>query len=216
MLTNSTGVAVWRSSHESFGKAAVDPASTVTFNVRFPGQYFDAETGLHDNRFRMYAPDLGRYVLPDPIGQSGSTNAYEYARLAPTVGIDPYGLTPIYPDGWNVPPQSSVPPAPSPTAGYPPSASGSASSCEERADQNFRNCTFGAALTFAVPGGVTAVACGFGGRRIGVPLGTCAHLTHAVEKLTGPVGAAMYGLCLAAYQQDLDRCKQSCNQDDVP
>lgn len=41
--------------------------------IRFPGQYYDAETGLHYNRFRYYDPSIGRYISADPIGQLGST-----------------------------------------------------------------------------------------------------------------------------------------------
>jgi RHS repeat-associated protein len=40
-------------------------------NLRFQGQYYDAETGLHYNRFRYYDPDIGRFVSQDPIGLAG-------------------------------------------------------------------------------------------------------------------------------------------------
>jgi YD repeat-containing protein len=58
MLTNSAGVAVWRSSHESFGQAVVDEdpdgdSNLVSFHVRFPGQYADAETGFYYNRYSI-------------------------------------------------------------------------------------------------------------------------------------------------------------------
>jgi RHS repeat-associated protein len=35
--------------------------------LRFPGQYFDRETGLNYNFFRDYDPVQGRYVESDPI-----------------------------------------------------------------------------------------------------------------------------------------------------
>jgi RHS repeat-associated protein len=64
LLTDDTGTVVWREAHAAFGKAAVDPdpdgdLAEVTFNVRFPGQFFDAESGLHYNRFRTYDPANG-------------------------------------------------------------------------------------------------------------------------------------------------------------
>ncbi|MCL4685981.1 hypothetical protein KJ059_14655 [Myxococcota bacterium] len=91
LLTDSSGSAVWRAAHEAFGLAALDPANTVTFNVRFPGQYFDAETGLHYNYFRTYDSDTGRYISADPIGQSGGSNLYSYAGADPSNRIDPTG-----------------------------------------------------------------------------------------------------------------------------
>ena len=60
-------------------------------NLRFQGQYFDEETGLHYNRFRYYDPDVGRFVSQDPIRLAGGLNLYEYT-LNPTGWIDIYGL----------------------------------------------------------------------------------------------------------------------------
>ena len=60
-------------------------------NLRFQGQYFDAETGLHYNRFRYYDPDIERFVSQDPIGLAGGINNYQYAPN-PVGWIDPLGL----------------------------------------------------------------------------------------------------------------------------
>jgi RHS repeat-associated protein len=63
----------------------------VRQNLRFQGQYFDEETGLHYNRFRYYDPDTGRFVGQDPIGLEGGENAYQYASN-PISWIDTLGL----------------------------------------------------------------------------------------------------------------------------
>ena len=70
----------------------VNSQSTVANNLRFQGQYFDAETGLHYNYHRYYDPRTGRYITPDPIGLAGGINLYAYAGNDPVGGIDPQGL----------------------------------------------------------------------------------------------------------------------------
>ncbi len=64
----------------------------VTNNLRFPGQYFDIETGLNYNYYRDYNPVIGRYIEADPIGLRGGINLYGYARQAPTNSKDVLGL----------------------------------------------------------------------------------------------------------------------------
>jgi RHS repeat-associated protein len=65
----------------------------VVNNLRFPGQYFDAETGLHYNYHRVYDPETGRYLQPDPTGIRGGRNhLYVYAGGNPVIWIDPWGL----------------------------------------------------------------------------------------------------------------------------
>jgi RHS repeat-associated protein len=63
-----------------------------TFNLRFPGQYYDVETGTHYNYFRDYEPQTGRYAQSDPIGLQGAMNTYAYVGSAPLGASDARGL----------------------------------------------------------------------------------------------------------------------------
>jgi RHS repeat-associated protein len=87
---------VWRWDSDPFGAAAPseNPSGLGIFryNLRFPGQYFDSETGLHYNYFRDYDPHIGRYVQSDPIGLRGGASTYAYVQGDPISRIDPYGL----------------------------------------------------------------------------------------------------------------------------
>jgi RHS repeat-associated protein len=76
--------------------------------VRFQGQYFDAETGLHYYRFRYYDPDVGRFVSQDPIGLLGGDNLYAYAPN-PTGWVDPFGLNPLSGSGAGRKPKTKKP-----------------------------------------------------------------------------------------------------------
>lgn len=65
----------------------------VTFNLRFPGQYADAETGLNYNNYRDYDPSTGRYVESDPLGYGGrQLSTYAYAGGNPLSFLDMFGL----------------------------------------------------------------------------------------------------------------------------
>jgi len=62
------------------------------FDLRFPGQYFDRETGLAYNLNRDYLPDVGRYIQSDPIGLRAGLNTYSYVANSPLRWVDPTGL----------------------------------------------------------------------------------------------------------------------------
>jgi len=86
---------VWRWDNlDPFGSNAPDenPAGQGVFpyHLRFPGQYYDAETGTHYNYFRDYDPTVGRYAQSDPIGLEGGLNTYVYVA-DPLTQIDPTG-----------------------------------------------------------------------------------------------------------------------------
>jgi len=80
------GTSVWR----GFVWGAAPDLSLT--NLRFPGQYADAETALNQNWFRDYDPTIGRYIQSDPIGLAGGPNTYAYVGSNPVYWIDPSGL----------------------------------------------------------------------------------------------------------------------------
>lgn len=90
-------VVVWRWEGDPFGALAAneDPdgdSDALSYNLRFPGQYFDVETGLHHNYFRDYDPMVGRYIQSDPLGLRGGLNTFAYVNGNPLRFIDPFGL----------------------------------------------------------------------------------------------------------------------------
>jgi len=88
--TDSSQNIAWQATYQPFGTASV--SGTVTQNLRFPGQYFDVESGWNHNGFRDYAPTLGRYIEPDPLGLAGgSMNLYAYVLDNPIRFTDPFG-----------------------------------------------------------------------------------------------------------------------------
>jgi RHS repeat-associated protein len=90
VLTDATGAIAWEAHYRPFGDAIT--SGSLTFSLRFPGQYHDAETGLHYNWHRYYDPQTGRYLTSDPIGLVGGLNPYAYAHGNPIANTDPTGL----------------------------------------------------------------------------------------------------------------------------
>ncbi|WP_176244488.1 MULTISPECIES: RHS repeat-associated core domain-containing protein, partial [unclassified Pseudomonas] len=94
-LTDYSGDIVWSAKYAAYGKVTSLQLATDDYldqPLRFQGQYFDAESGLHYNRHRYYDPDAGRYLTPDPVKLAGGLNQYRYVPN-PTGWVDPLGLT---------------------------------------------------------------------------------------------------------------------------
>jgi RHS repeat-associated protein len=109
-LTQSDKRVAWQWAFSAFGdeqpttgaKRYVDPITTpnagsttiadVTFNLRYPGQYADKESGLSYNYFRSYDAKTGRYTQADPIGLDGGWNRFAYVDGDPLSNVDPDGL----------------------------------------------------------------------------------------------------------------------------
>ncbi|HVI56034.1 MAG TPA: RHS repeat-associated core domain-containing protein [Luteibacter sp.] len=95
-VTNSAGTIIWTWAYKGnpFGESLPTATAGFTFNLRFPGQYFDAESGLHYNAHRAYEPATGRYLESDPSGLKGGISTYLYAMGQPTLLTDRLGLDP--------------------------------------------------------------------------------------------------------------------------
>ncbi|WP_096086538.1 RHS repeat-associated core domain-containing protein [Agaribacterium haliotis] len=91
-LSDERGSIVWKARYKSYGNLAVKEVDEVENNLRFQGQYFDKESGLHYNRHRYYDPSLGQFTTQDPIGLLGGVNNYQYAPN-PIQWVDPLGLS---------------------------------------------------------------------------------------------------------------------------
>jgi RHS repeat-associated protein len=117
----SDNVKVWEwKNDDAFGNNAADEnpnaansvngaAATFTYNLRFPGQYFDKETNTNYNYFRDYDPTTGRYVQSDPIGLKGGINTFRYVGGEPLKWFDRFGLEPgsLEQRGYIIPPMPS-------------------------------------------------------------------------------------------------------------
>ncbi|XVJ50465.1 RHS repeat domain-containing protein, partial (plasmid) [Pseudomonas sp. UBT] len=90
-LTAPDGKIVWSAHYRAYGEVARLDISKIDNPLRFQGQYFDPESGLHYNRHRYYNPDIGRYLTPDPVKLAGGINGYQYVPN-PTGWVDPLGL----------------------------------------------------------------------------------------------------------------------------
>ncbi|MGW8884695.1 putative T7SS-secreted protein [Streptomyces sp. NPDC055749] len=90
-LVDESGTLAWHTRSTLWGTTTWAGASTAYTPLRFPGQYFDPETGLHYNYFRYYDPETARYVTQDPLGLESDPNPMMYVR-DPLQGADPLGL----------------------------------------------------------------------------------------------------------------------------
>lgn len=96
-ITNSDKTEIWQWQSDPFGNGLANSdvnlnGITFIYNKRFPGQYYDGESGLHYNYYRDYDPTTGRYIQSDPIGLNGGMNTYGYVGGNPMMYTDPLGL----------------------------------------------------------------------------------------------------------------------------
>ena len=86
--TNDLGLKVWETDYLPFDGVFT---STGGIDLRFPGQWFQSESGLHQNWMRDYDPTTGRYIQADPLGLVDGASVYGYALQSPGRYVDPRG-----------------------------------------------------------------------------------------------------------------------------
>jgi RHS repeat-associated protein len=90
-LTNTADRIVWSARYRAYGALAMKDGELIDNPLRFQGQYYDQETGLHYNLHRYYDPQTGGFLTQDPIGLAGGAQLYQYVPN-PVAWVDPYGL----------------------------------------------------------------------------------------------------------------------------
>ncbi|MEV8534016.1 putative T7SS-secreted protein [Streptomyces sp. NPDC051211] len=104
-LVAEDGTIAWHTRSTLWGTTTWNRDATAYTPLRFPGQYYDPETGLHHNYFRTYDPETARYLTPDPLGLAPAPNPATYVGN-PHTWSDPLGLAPYPPrlkdGGWDL------------------------------------------------------------------------------------------------------------------
>lgn len=115
-VADATGASVWQLAYQgnAFGEQQPSSASGYSYNLRFPGQYFDVETGLNYNGARYYESTTGQFPQPDPSGINGGMGLYVYGLNNPLLYFDPDGqqATTAQQGGFAVPVASPGPMSP--------------------------------------------------------------------------------------------------------
>ncbi|GGN83691.1 hypothetical protein GCM10011579_072740 [Streptomyces albiflavescens] len=96
-LVDEDGGVAWHTRATLWGTTTWNADAAAYTPLRFPGQYYDPESGLHYNYFRYYDPETARYLTPDPLGLAPAPNPATYVHN-PHTGVDPLGLSPYYSD----------------------------------------------------------------------------------------------------------------------
>ncbi|MEV8520908.1 RHS repeat-associated core domain-containing protein [Dyella marensis] len=117
VITDANGSVIWQWNYQAnpFGERQPTSSSGYVFNLRFPGQYSDAESGLYQNANRTYDSATGRYIESDPAGLNGGISLFGYAYDSPLEFLDPTGL---WPQGGAARVPSAHRPSPGPGGDY--------------------------------------------------------------------------------------------------
>jgi RHS repeat-associated protein len=89
-IANSVGAVLGLYNYDPFGRIETSSATKPRFG--FSGHTVVGTGEMLLAQYRVYAPDLGRWLSEDPIGFAGSSNFYAYVENSPVARVDPLGL----------------------------------------------------------------------------------------------------------------------------
>ena len=216
-VTDDSQTVVWRWDSTPFGDSAPneDPDGdfkNLTLNLRFPGQYYDVESGLHYNYFRTYDPSIGRYIESDPAGMIGGTNTFWYVMNRPIELADKFGLFPIDDDPFGSEPLPRSP-MQEPIVSWMCSEFGNCpeqlTPCEKRCYE-YRDLCYGLSpFAGAAAGHGLSAACNLITRGVVFPL--CQQIKRPASVAAA---SALITTCFVFGEECLADCQVSCEQQD--
>jgi RHS repeat-associated protein len=132
-MTDAAKSTVWQATWKPWGEIH-SLSGTLPQNLRYPGQYYQIETGLHYNHHRMYDPITGRYTQADPLRFVDGPSVYAYAGSSPFMKTDREGLSHIRirPNGSGPviqSPGATLPHSPMPSIGWGSGSGAGSGSC---------------------------------------------------------------------------------------
>ncbi len=97
MLINLYQLPVGKYGYDSFGNPLWESGTKAFVNpFWFSSQIYDSDTGFLQYLYRIYIPELDRWLNRDPIQEQGGINLYGYANNNPISYSDIMGLCPIF------------------------------------------------------------------------------------------------------------------------
>jgi len=195
VVTNSAGTVIWSWAYQGnpFGEQSPTSTAGYVLNLRYSGQYYDAESGTNYNMYRNYEPAIGRYQQSDPIGLTGGISTFAYVAGNPLNLADPTGLDPGQGALPVVPTITAVDQPPTITAvGEPPTITPASGQTEAATPtgQGFQNGGPGNAIE------VSPEATG------GIIVGVVGGVLGSVLGPAGTIGGAAAGTYLGSYIGD--------------
>lgn len=90
-MTDGSGAIHARYGYDPYGRLT-KISGDLDSDFTYAGYYNHSPSGLYATLYRLYDPDLGRWISRDPVGERGGPNLYEYVLNDSINLVDLFGL----------------------------------------------------------------------------------------------------------------------------